>query len=315
MREKVHRRFPRLEGGIRSGHGIGRPDGTTGAAGPWHVRLRGNRILRLRRHRVGEALAYENQGFAPVAQSTHFDNQPFQRRHHDFVPNPLRLHRRYVVDVALLEEVARRVVVLAADECANRAGGTLLVVRQHDVGQRRQRIHDRHHVAWRQLIFDEPRNRLARPHAVLEPHVVIVEEDAEESRLLALRFGLLLNRVANLTRRLGRGRLRRFFDVDQLEGLHGLRLAVLGDLEVLLSQIADRLTLLVGHDHVDANKVNVGPKDRRFGRGRLRLCRRIRLRRRRLRGRLFGAQSQGQRRRAERSQNDGPEIALHTYSG
>ena len=51
-------------------------------------------------------------------------------------------------------------------------------------------------------------------------------------------------------------------DVDQLEGLDRLRLAVFGDLEVFLRQIVNGVALPVGDDDVDADEVDVGAEDR-----------------------------------------------------
>ena len=131
-----------------------------------------------------------------------------------------------------------------------------------------------------QLILDEPRDRLARAHAVLETHVVVVEKNREQPHVIARRLGLLFDDVANFSRRIAAdaGVLA---DVHQLEGLDRLRLAVFGDLEVFLPEIVDRVALLVGDDDVNADEVDVGTECRSL----------LRLRRRRGLGSLGGGAS------------------------
>ena len=102
---------------------------------------------------------------------------------------------------------------------------------------------------------------LARAHAVLEPHVVVVQKNREQPHVVARRFRLFVDDVAHFARRIGAdaGVLA---DVDELERLDRLRLPVFGDFEVFLLQIVDGIALPIGDDDVDADEVDVGAKDR-----------------------------------------------------
>ena len=54
-----------------------------------------------------------------------------------------------------------------------------------------------------QLVLDELRDELSRAHAVAEAHVVVVQKNREQPHVVARRFRLLVDRVADCARRLG----------------------------------------------------------------------------------------------------------------
>src|SRR5581483_2881850 len=99
-----------------------------------------------------------------------------------------------------------------------------------------------------------------------------VEEDREEPHVVARRFGLLVEVGADLPRRLLHGFADAAVELHELERLDRLRLAVLGDLEVALFQIAEGGPVLVRDDDVDANEVDAGAEQRLVRRSR---CRRL----------------------------------------
>ena len=53
--------------------------------------------------------------------------------------------------------------------------------------------------------------------------------------------------------------------LHQAEGLDGLRLVVLDELEVVLGEIGDRVAAAIGDDDVDAHEVDAGAEDRLLG--------------------------------------------------
>ena len=114
--------------------------------------------------------------------------------------------------------------------------------------------------------------------------MVVVEEDREQPDVVARRFHFLVVVGADFARRLLDRVGGAAVELDQLEGLDLLRLAVLGDLEVALLQVRDRIAFLVGDDDVDADEVDPGAENRRWLGG---IRRRLRRRRRLLRGRLL----------------------------
>ena len=69
------------------------------------------------------------------------------------------------------------------------------IAAEAQIGDRRQRIHDRHHVGRRELVLDEVDERLAHRHVVAAPHVVIVEQDHEQPHVRARGFALLVEVV------------------------------------------------------------------------------------------------------------------------
>jgi hypothetical protein len=128
-----------------------------------------------------------------------------------------------------------------------------------------------------EIVLDEGRQRIADGEAGAAAHVVVVEENRKQPDVVARRFHLLVVVGPDLARRI----LDRVGDaaveLDQLEGVDLLWLAVFRHLEVALLHVPDRVALLVRDDDVDANVIDAGAKDRR----RLRRIRRG-LRRRRL---------------------------------
>ncbi len=93
--------------------------------------------------------------------------------------------------------------------------------------------------------------------------MVIVEEQHEEPHVGPRRLTLLV-----VVRPDGGRRpvlvLRDGVDLDDREALDRLRLAIFGDGEVLGLQVEHRLSLAVGHDHIDADEIDAGP-DRLLG--------------------------------------------------
>ncbi len=170
------------------------------------------------------------------------------------------------MNVVLLELIPRRVVVLPAREFADPGRQLFPIAVQPDVVNRPERVHDARDVHREQLGLDKLRDDLSCAHAVAEADVVVVEENREQPDVVARRLCLLVDHVADLARRLGNGVVI-LGDVDQLEGLDRLRLAVLGHLEVFLLQVVDRVPLPIGDDDVDPNEVDVGAEDRGLGRG------------------------------------------------
>ena len=132
---------------------------------------------------------------------------------------------------------------------------------QQHVADRPQRVHDAGHVGRVQLVFDKLRDRLSRPHAVLEPHVIVVQENRIQPRVVSCGFHLLFDDVTHFARRIAADAAV-VGDVDQLEGLNGLGLPVFGDLEVFLREIVNGIALPVVDDDVDANEVDVGAENR-----------------------------------------------------
>ena len=112
-----------------------------------------------------------------------------------------------------------------------------------------------------ELVLDKPREDLSRAHAVLEPHVVVVQKNRKQPHVVARRFRLLVDRVTYFARRIGAdaGVLGH---VDELERLDRLRFPVFRDFEVFLLQIVDGVALPVGDDDVHADEVDVGAEDR-----------------------------------------------------
>ena len=83
----------------------------------------------------------------------------------------------------------------------------------------------------------------------------------------------------------------RYRDVDEREGADVLRLAVVQELEIILGEIGDEVSALVGHDRVDVDEVHLNLKCR-GGRGLLLRERRATARSRRL---PSGRRPQGER--------------------
>ena len=94
-------------------------------------------------------------------------------------------------------------------------------------------------------------------------HVVVVEEDREQPDVVARRLHLLVVVVPDFARRFLDRVGGAAVELDQLEGLDLLRLAVFGDLEVALLQVRDRVALVVGDDDVDADEIDAGAENRR----------------------------------------------------
>jgi len=157
--------------------------------------------------------------------------------------------------ILLLEQVARLVLVLAPFEVLDGVDDLRVVAREVDVGDWRQRVHDRDEIERPELVLDELGQRLTHGKRAAEPRVIVVQENDEHPRVVACRFALLIIPVANLLR----GRLTRLgiaVDFDETEGLDLLRLVVLEDFEVRLLLIGRGLALRIGHVRIDGDKVD-----------------------------------------------------------
>ncbi len=96
---------------------------------------------------------------------------------------------------------------------------------------------------------------------------VIEDEQVDASLEMLVRLDVGLDRLAREQRPLGA------FDrnVDQREGRHFLGLAVLEDIEVVCSEVSDRVALRVGDERIDLDVVHFdAERDRRLVAGRLR---------------------------------------------
>ena len=124
-------------------------------------------------------------------------------------------------------------------------------------------MHDADHVGRIQAGAQEVGERPAGAHAVPPAHVVVVEEHDEDARIGALGLALLVVGVDDLARRL---RVRRGHagDLDPLERLDRLQLAVLEDLEVGGLQIPHVVAVVVRDDYVDPDEVDARPEDGRL---------------------------------------------------
>ncbi len=172
------------------------------------------------------------------------DNQRANRRQRHLIPDLLDRLRR-VVRVLVLELISRRVVELAAEELLN-AANHRGVIACHPHGCRGlERIHQPNHVGRPELPVDKARQRLTDGHAGTAPDMVVVEEDGKQPHVIARGLGLLVVIAANLLGRSVSGFHHAAVQLHQLEGLDLLWLAILGDVEVALLQIGNRVALLV----------------------------------------------------------------------
>ena len=146
--------------------------------------MRRDRIAHLRRQHRGVALADEDDRLAALAQRAELHRQALERRQRHLPADALDDLGR-VVRVALLERVARLVVELAALEALERAHD---LTRDRASASRCRAGCSGYITATRslgaELCLDELDQRLARRHAVAEPHVVVVEEEDEDARVL-----------------------------------------------------------------------------------------------------------------------------------
>ena len=130
--------------------------------------------------------------------------------------------------------------------------------------ERRERIHDRDHVRRSKLGVDEVDQRLAQARGVLEPNMVVIEEDGEQPDVLAGGFPLLVELAANRSCRFGAW-LRCAGQTNQSEGVDRLRGVVFEHLEVIGLQVGHGVSIPVGDDDVDADDVDFGAEGRRLG--------------------------------------------------
>ena len=199
-------------------------------AEPGHRR---DRVAHLRRQHVRVALADEDQRLAAFLERAHVHDERLERRQRHLVADLLdRLGR--VVRVLLFELVLRRVVELPAEELLQRRARSP----SGCASSGPTAIDSSGYIT--PIMSDGPScvstncaSWLAHRHARAAAHVVVVQEDREQPHVVARRF-----------RSPRRSRCGSAFggsliasggaavELDQLEGLDLLRLAVLGDVEV-----------------------------------------------------------------------------------
>src|SRR5262249_49117542 len=102
--------------------------------------------------------------------------------------------------------------------------------------------------------------RVLDGHRADVPRVIVVKKDREQPHVVARGFDFLIGERPDLAQRLVTGTLAAVGS-NQLELLDLLELVVLEYLKVLVREVAGRLTLLVGDDHVDADEVDAGLED------------------------------------------------------
>src|SRR5205807_2207467 len=137
---------------------------------------------------------------------------------------------------------------------------SIAIARHPQRRHRLQRIHQADHVRRTELGGNEFGDRLANRNARATPCVIVIEKNGEQPDIVTRRFEFLVRvRADRHWRTVGAGHTATI-ELDQLERLHGLRLVVLGDLEVALFQICDRLTgLAIGDDDIDTYEVDARP--------------------------------------------------------
>ena len=224
-----------------------------------HLRVR---VPQLRRHHVRVAFADEHQRLAAFLERTHVHDERLDRGERDLVADPLHGFCR-VVGVPYLELVLRGVIVLAPEELLQAPHDSGVIPRHSNRGGRFERVHDADHVRGTELGVDELHELVAHRQAGARPHVVVVQKDREQPHVVASCFRFLVRVRANRLGGLLEGLRHSAVELHQLEGFNLLRLAVLGDLEIPLLEVAHRGTVLVGEDDVDANEVDAGAKHRR----------------------------------------------------
>ena len=119
--------------------------------------------------------------------------------------------------IALLELVTRLVVEAAALKMLDRAHQTVPVAGKGQPGNRRERIHDRHHVRRSELALDELDEGLAHDHVVAAADMVVVEQNDEQAHVRALRLARLVVQRANLGHRRAIDLLLHRIDLDDRE--------------------------------------------------------------------------------------------------
>ena len=221
------------------------------------ARHRGNRIAQRRRQDVRIALADQDQRLAALLQPAHVDDERLDRAERHLIADLLDGFGR-VVRVVLFEVVLRRVVPFPAAELLDRPGDDRVVARHAHLVDRLERVHHADHVRRPELRFDPARDRRARRQARALFDVIVVEKDREQPHVVFRGFRGFVVVVADRPRRPVGGRHRAAVELHELERLDVLRLAVLGDLEIGLFQIGDRVAVAIADDHVDAHEVDPG---------------------------------------------------------
>ena len=137
----------------------------------------------------------------------------------------------------------------------NGVDDALVIPGEVDVGDRRQRIHDRDEIERSHLVLNEFGQRLTDGERAAKARVVVVQENDEHARVVTRGFPFLIVSVANLLRRWFT-RLRVAVDFDEPKRFDLLRLVVLEDVEIRLLQIRGRLSLRVGHVRIHRHEVD-----------------------------------------------------------
>jgi hypothetical protein len=166
-----------------------------------------------------------------------------------------------VVGVVLFEIVLRRVVALAAPELLDRPRHDRVIAGHPHLVHRVERVHHADHVRRPELGVDKAGERRARRDARAFADVIVVEKHREQAHVVPRGFSLLVFVVANRPGRAVGGGRDAAVQLDQLEVLDALRLAVLGELEVALLQIRDGISILVADDHVHADEIDAAAED------------------------------------------------------
>ena len=135
-------------------------------------------------------------------------------------------------------------------------------------------MNDGHEIVGAESLLNEPARRRFDSRRGLQLHVQVVEQHDVDPAVERPRVRLHVGLDGLRSKERAIGSLDR--DIDQREGADGLRLPVLEHLEVFLLQIADEPALLVRHERVDFDVVDLELEGRRLGslRGSRRLTRR-----------------------------------------
>src|SRR5262249_7429855 len=98
-------------------------------------------------------------------------------------------------DVRPLEVTSRRVIALSTLEAADDPAGSVLIPRQPDGQERVERLHHDDEVAWSEIAFNEPGQRLPDARRFNTPaDVILVQEDREETGVVVRGRALFILR-------------------------------------------------------------------------------------------------------------------------
>ena len=223
--------------------------------------LGGNRIGHLRRQDAGESFTDEDDRLAAFSQRAQLHRRTLEGIHRDLVADALdglcRVHR-----ILLFELVARPVVELAPFELVDGGNRRVPIAAEPQIGDRRQRIHERHHVGRSQLVLDEFDEWLLDREVVAALDVVVIQQNDEQTNIGTRGLALFVVVVANRPRRSAFHRFQRI-ELDDLERIDLLGLAVFGHGKIVLREIHHRLAVFVGDDDINADVVDASANRRR----------------------------------------------------